>query len=193
MRRLILILAVLLTMALFVAPALAQTGSTTYVVQPNDSLTVIAARYGITIDALASANNLTVTTRLYIGQTLSIPVAAPVANTGTYTVRRGDTLASIALRYNTTTQVLVTLNGIANINRIYAGQTLRVPVAAAPVPQTPSYPTPPVWAGYYYVRYGDTMLGISRYFGVSPWAIAQANGIYNLNLIYAGQVLRIPR
>jgi len=191
MRRLILVLAVLLTMALFVAPALAQTGSTTYTVQPNDSLTAIAARYSITVDALATANNMTVTTRLYVGQQLVIPVTAPVANTGTYTVQRGDTLAAVAQRYNTTTQVLVTLNGIANINRIYAGQVLRVPVAAAP--QVVSQPASTAWGGGYYVRYGDTMLGIARYFGVSPWAIAQANGIYNLNLIYAGQVLRIPR
>ncbi|MBE0689866.1 MAG: LysM peptidoglycan-binding domain-containing protein [Anaerolineae bacterium] len=191
MRRLILVLAVLLTMALLVGPALAQTGSVTYVVQPNDSLTVIAARYGVTIDALATANNLTVTTRLFVGQRLTIPVAAPVGNTGTYTVQRGDTLAAVARRFNTTTQNLVTLNGIANINRIYAGQVLRVPAAA--IPQVPSQPVPTGWGGYYYVRYGDTMLGIARYFGVSPWSIAQANGIYNLNLIYAGQALRIPR
>ncbi|MCA9909062.1 MAG: LysM peptidoglycan-binding domain-containing protein, partial [Anaerolineae bacterium] len=102
MRRLILILAVLLTMALFVAPALAQTGATTYTVQPNDSLTAVAARYGVTLDALATANNMTVTTRLYVGQRLVIPGTTPVANTGTYTVLRGDTLASIAQRYNTT-------------------------------------------------------------------------------------------
>ncbi|MCA9904482.1 MAG: LysM peptidoglycan-binding domain-containing protein [Anaerolineae bacterium] len=205
MRRLILVLTVLLMIATFAPAALAQTGTTTYVVQPNDSLTALAARYGVTIDALASANNITVTTRLYVGQSLVIPVSAPSTNTGSYTVQRGDTLASIAQRFNTTTQNLMIANGIANVNRIYAGQVLRVPAAAAPAQSAPAQPAqaqPAASAsyasgyyanGYYRVHYGDTMLGIARYFGLSPWAIAQANGIYNLNLIYAGQWLRIPR
>jgi LysM repeat protein len=42
------------------------------------------------------------------------------------------------------------------------------------------------------VRWGDTLNSISYRTGVSPWAIAQANGIYNLNRIYAGQALWIP-
>ncbi|MCL4247191.1 MAG: LysM peptidoglycan-binding domain-containing protein [Anaerolineae bacterium] len=200
MRRLILVLTVLLLLAMFAPSALAQTGTTTYVVQPNDSLSALAARYGITVDALAAANNMTVTTRLYVGQNLVIPVAAPSANTGSYTVQRGDTLASIARRFNTTTQNLMLANGIANQNRIFAGQTLRVPAAAVVQQPAPAQPAPSgnyasgyYASGHYLVRYGDTMLGIARYFGLSPWSIAQANGIYNLNLIYAGQWLRIPR
>ncbi len=42
------------------------------------------------------------------------------------------------------------------------------------------------------VRYGETLYSIGRKYGVSPWAIANANGIRNMNRIYAGQVLRIP-
>jgi spore germination protein YaaH len=45
---------------------------------------------------------------------------------------------------------------------------------------------------YYVVRWGDTLASIARRFGVSMWAIARANGITNLNCIYAGQMLRIP-
>lgn len=45
---------------------------------------------------------------------------------------------------------------------------------------------------YYKVHYGDTLYSIGRYYGVSAYAIAEANGLYNPNHIYAGQVLHIP-
>lgn len=45
---------------------------------------------------------------------------------------------------------------------------------------------------YHKVRYGETLYSIGRYYGVSPYAIAEANGLYNPNHIYAGQVLYIP-
>ncbi len=45
---------------------------------------------------------------------------------------------------------------------------------------------------YYTVRYGDSLLRISRYYGVDAYAIARANGLYDLNHIYSGQSLCIP-
>lgn len=42
------------------------------------------------------------------------------------------------------------------------------------------------------VRFGETLFGIGRMYGVSPWAIAAANGIANPNFIRAGQCLTIP-
>lgn len=96
-----------------------------------------------------------------------------------YTVRYGDTLAGIAWYFGTTVYSLMSVNYIPNPNFIYAGQVLCIS------------------GGYsqgrtYVVRYGDTLARIARYFGVNVYALAQANGIYNLNLIYAGQVLTIP-
>ncbi len=192
MRRLILISVVLALLVLAVAPAAAQPGATTYTVRPGDSLTALAQRYGITLEQLAAANNLTVTTRLIVGQQLVIPVAAPQPGAlGTYRVQPGDTLSSIAVRFRTTVQNLVALNGIANINRVFVGQVLVVPTVPVQLPQ-PVPPTHPPQVGtFYHVRYGDTLLRIAARFGVSPWSIAELNGIYNLNRIYAGQVLRI--
>jgi LysM repeat protein len=179
MRRLVLTLLIVGLLVLTASVASAQQGITQYTVQPGDSLTTIAARYNLTVDALAAANNLTVTTRLVVGQRLSIPVAAPLpGSVTTYTVQRGDTLASIARRFNTTVQQLVSLNGIQNVNRIVVGQTLNVP---APAPRIT----------HYIVQPGDTLFRIAHRFGVTVQSLQANNGIINPNLIYAGQTLRI--
>lgn len=179
MRRLILVLTLVSMLALFTGGVSAQT--TTYVVQPGDSLTAIANRFNLTVSALAGANNLTVTTRLLVGQTLIIPITAPLpGTTRNYTVQRGDTLASIAQRFNTTLQNLVNLNGIQNINRVLVGQVLRVPAA-------------PPQVSHYTVMPGDTLFRIALRFGVSVNSLQVNNGIVNPNRIFAGQVLRIVR
>ncbi len=101
-------------------------------------------------------------------------------------VERGETLASIARMYNVSVQAIAQANGIWNPNILYAGQRLSIP-------SNGGYPPPPPpQQNYYMVRWGDTLASIARYFGVSPWSIAQANHIYNLNQIYAGMYLMIP-
>ncbi len=83
-------------------------------------------------------------------------------------------------------QAIINANGILYPDWIYAGQYLWIPTYAPPYPP---YPYPYT---YHTVHYGETLYRISLLYGVSMWDIAQANGIYNLNLIYAGQVLYIP-
>jgi LysM repeat protein len=97
-------------------------------------------------------------------------------------VKWGENLTRIALRYGTTVWSIAQLNGIANPNCIYAGQVLLIYPGTAPC-----YPYT-----VYVVQWGDTLTSIAWRFGTSSWAIAQANGIYNLNYIYAGQRLIIP-
>ena len=97
-----------------------------------------------------------------------------------YRIRWGDTLADIAWRYGVSMWAIARANGIANLNRIYAGQLLLIPCAAPPRPCV------------CYVRWGDTLARIAWRYGVSMWSIAGANGITNLNRIYAGQRLVIP-
>jgi LysM repeat protein len=106
----------------------------TYVVQPGDSLGEIAQRYGTTVAELASLNNISNPNLIYPGQVLYLPGCAtepppppPPPATTTYTVQWGDTLYSIAVKYNTTVAELMALNGISNPNLIYAGQVLIVP------------------------------------------------------------------
>jgi len=174
--------------------------ASTYTVQAGDNLSSIAARFGVTVDSLAQANSISVGSTLYRGQTLNIPATGgPITPISfVYTVRRGDTLASIAATYGVTTNAIAAVNPIANLNVIYAGQLLNVPslgtggpIVSDPVPTPVTY-YPTTYNGYYYVHYGDTMLGIAAWFGVDAWTIARANGIYNLNWIYAGLPLYIP-
>ena len=121
-----------------------------------------------------------------------------------YTVQRGDTLYSIATRYGSTVYAISVANNIVNPNLIYAGTVLWIPtavpthpIAPTPTPVPTPHPEQPIAPDlvcryYHTVTWGDTMLGLGRYYNVSPWAIGQANSIYNLNIIYRGQTLCIP-
>ena len=56
----------------------------------------------------------------------------------------------------------------------------------------PAKTTEAAGVSYHVVRYGETLSSISRWYGISVWSLACANGIYNTNYIYAGQVLYVP-
>lgn len=74
---------------------------------------------------------------------LTLKVTAPVGNT--YTIKAGDTLSAIAIRFNTTVQALVALNEIKNPNLILVGQVLKISAGApvsTPVPIPSPKPTP---------------------------------------------------
>lgn len=125
---------------------------------------------------------------------LLILFITPVLADTIYTVKQGDTLFSIARQFNTTVQVLTQANNLSNPNLIYVGQNLLIPDGVpTPVPTTPPGGTPPAPTGTIYtVRAGDTLGVIAARFGVSVQAIAAANNLVNINVIYVGQVLTIP-
>lgn len=95
----------------------------TYYVQRGDTLKLIAARFGTTLDVLLKLNpNITNANLIYVGQAITIP-----ASVSSYIVQRGDTLRIIANRYGTTVDNLLLLNpSIRNPNLIYVGQVIRV-------------------------------------------------------------------
>ena len=106
-------------------------------------------------------------------------------------VRPGDTLTGISRRHGVSIAELVELNDLADPNRIYAGQHLRLgddePGEASPAPAA----APPSGRTHT-VRAGEHLTGIARRSGVTIAAIVQANGIANPSRIYAGQRLMIP-
>ena len=99
-------------------------GETNYTVQKGDSLWVIANKYGITTEELKSYNNLT-SNLLSIGQVLKIP-QGKTSTENIYTVKKGDSLWTIANRYNTTVEKIKVLNNLTS-NLLSVGQQLKIP------------------------------------------------------------------
>ena len=128
---------------------------------------------------------------LLFGATAPAAQAAPPEDYGVYhTVRYGETLSLIAYNYGVSVHELLVANPhIVNPNLIYYGTVLFIPRHQAP----PAPPPPQNYCRFYHmVRYGDNLINLGIWYGRSPYAIAEANGIYNLNFIYAGQTLCIP-
>ncbi len=102
----------------------------TYVVRDGDTLTSIAKRFHTTVNQIAKLNNISDETLIYIGQVLKIETSASSSLersfSGSYVVKSGDTLSSIANRFDTTVNELVRLNNIPNPDLIYVGEVLRI-------------------------------------------------------------------
>jgi LysM repeat protein len=178
-----------------------RTSPIVHIVQWGENLTGIAARYGVSIQAIVSYNGLASANRIYVGQRLLIPVAGPAPApvpiaSCTYIVQNGDNLTGIAYRSGVSVATLVQINNLVNPNMIYAGQRLALPCAyvppPAPVPAPVPAPAPSTTGQYYVVQYKDTLAKIAYRFGVSVWSIVQANNIANPNVIFPGQKLFIP-
>lgn len=100
----------------------------TYKVKAGDTLYSIGGRYGVTVNQLKSANNITNVRLLQIGQVLTIPnQSAPEESAETYKVKSGDTLYSIARRHGTTVKKIAETNNISNPSLIRVGIVLTIP------------------------------------------------------------------
>lgn len=97
----------------------------TYKIKKGDTLSEIAKKYGTTVSTLASINNIKDVNKIYAGNTLKIPTNN--SSYIEYTIKRGDTLSEIAEYYGTTVKKLQSINGIKNANKIYAGDTIKIP------------------------------------------------------------------
>jgi LysM repeat protein len=109
-------------------------GRTTYTVKSGDTLSSIAAKYGIAWQDLAAANGMNSKSTLRVGQELIVPLSGgsappPAAAQGgtTYTVKSGDSLSSIASKYGITWQELASANGLSSSSRLSIGQQLVIP------------------------------------------------------------------
>ncbi|MGD8331695.1 MAG: LysM peptidoglycan-binding domain-containing protein, partial [Acidobacteriota bacterium] len=98
-----------------------------YTVTRGDSPYLIAQRYDVDLDALLTANGLTRRSSIYPGDRLLIPSGGAMPSVTSYTVRRGDTLGTIAERHGVSLRSLLQANNMSSRSVIYPGDTLRIP------------------------------------------------------------------
>ena len=166
-----------------VVTAPAESSTVAYTVKSGDTLSAIAKEYGTTVNEIASLNNISNPDLIYVGQYLLIPTTSnanvSISTTYTYTVKNGDTLSGIANEFGTTYQKLAEINGIADPNKIYAGQVIKINVSTSNSVQT------------YTVKSGDNLTKIAKQFSTTVDSLVSKNGIKDKNKIYVGQVLKI--
>ena len=132
---------------------------------------------------------------------VSAPAAQPVASAGTVKVASGMTLYSIARANGLTVGELASANNINPPYTVSSGQVLRIPgktMAKAPV--SAARPTslaeeevaPVSVKGSHTVAAGETLFSLGRKYGVSPYAIADANGLPHNTSLSVGQRIRLP-
>jgi len=116
-----------------------------------------------------------------------------------YTVRSGDTLSTIADKFNTTVEKIQAFNSLGNSDELQVGQVLEIPASGStpnptntPRPTETFVPGPTPGTVLHVVQSGDTLLGISIKYGVSMSVIQKTNEIQDAESIRVGQQLVIP-
>ena len=156
----------------------------TYVVQKGDSLYSIANKLGTTVSELKKENNLTSNT-LQIGEVLRIPTKEIYEEEeNIYIVKKGDSLYSIANKYNTTVEELKRINNLTS-NILSIGQVLKLPSDKASDVENEENTIS------YTVQKGDSLYSIARKYDTTIDRIKDLNNL-TTNLLSIGQVLLIP-
>ncbi len=124
-----------------------------------------------------------------------VPVSHQVLKTvapslpDTYTVRKGDTLSSVAEKFNIPTTLLLTLNGLSWNSILHEGQIVKL--TTAPAKQKGIAPARSTDDSYT-VAAGETLMDVAAQFGISVSALAQANGLTPTDQVFSGEDLIIP-
>ncbi len=155
----------------------------TYIVKAGDTLYGISNQYGVSVNDLINLNNITGTS-IKVGQVLKIP-----SDNGTnpdsmfiYTVKKGDSLYSIARRYDTTIDTIKKLNNLKT-NNLSIGQKLNIPETYTVDISLPNYIN-------YIVKKGDSLYSIARDNNITVDTIIKDNNLSS-NILKIGQILKI--
>ena len=140
-----------------------------YQVKKGDTLYSIANKYGITLQELKAINDLN-NDILSIGQLLKVPSGLSLANS--YTVDSGDTLYSIAKKFNTTVPKLKEANNLVS-NMLSIGQKLIIPLIEDTT---------------YVVKKGDTLYSIARKFNITVDELKKLNNMVD-DVLSIGKIL----
>ena len=208
---------VLATSALATMIAVGDAEASSYTVKPGDSLWKIASANGTSVSQIKELNNLSTdfifpkqtlnlsatkaTTQSTTTKSKTIVTTVSTSTTATHTVKSGDTLGAIAVKFKTSVSSIQSLNNISN-HMIYPGQVLKVngtqataPTATTPAtttkPATPKVTAPaPTTSSTYIVKSGDTLGKIANLYKTTVKNIQQLNNISS-HIIYPGQKLTV--
>ncbi len=182
----------------------------THKVTKGDTLWSISKQYNISLEPILALNNIKDKDTLSIGQIIKIPQDNfPAADYVMHVVKKGDTLWSIAQKYNLSVDLIFATNNIANSELISIGQEMKIPSHKNAIAETnivnqavineknndinnnisqPENAEPIV----YTVKAGDNLWNISRKYGVSVEVIISVNNLKEKDLLSLGQKIEIP-
>jgi LysM repeat protein len=195
MKKVVFSLLICLAMLAMALPAYA---NTVYVVQPGETLSQIAIRFGVSVQAIVAANGLANPNLIRVGQSLIIPApgttpaapaagsASPAASTAgkTYQVQAGDTLYKISRQHGVSLTALMAANHLTSYT-IFNGQVLVIPsaggtgAAAASTPAAPAapagggYTAGPLHADFFFVETSRIAVGMEIWF---DWKVTNVSG-----------------
>lgn len=167
------------------------TGSFAYTIKSGDTLYSLAIRYNTTVEAIMALNPGIDPNNLRIGQIICIPSSTPSrcpSGSFQYTIKSGDTLYNLAIKYNTTVEAIMALNPGIDPNNLQIGQVICIPGSV--VPPTPTCPS---GSFAYTIKSGDTLYKLAITYNTTVEAIMALNPGINPNNLQIGQVICIPR
>ncbi|KIQ55044.1 peptidase M23 [Meiothermus taiwanensis] len=164
----------------------ARKGWVIYTVRPGDTLSQIASRYRVDARAIMYSSGLQ-SAVLRPGQELRIPLVEEINNetrlppgVRAYIVRNGDTVQSIARRFDLTILGLVSANpGLQSLDRLDVGSTLYIPTGEPGL--------------LLQLKKGETIHDLAQRFGLSVTEVAKANGLDSPTDVRAGDMVLLPR
>ena len=175
-----------------------------YTVQPDDTVSTVAEKFGISSQALRELN-LLARDDLQVGQVLRVPNTPGVTSDGlptatpepfTYTVQEGDTLFSIALKFEVSPNDIVAAKTLADPNNVFVGQEFLIPGYQPSAPSSGSAgagsTADPGAPAIHVVQPGEVLSVIAEKYGISLDELVGANRIANPNLVSPGTELVIP-
>ncbi|HEX2952800.1 MAG TPA: LysM peptidoglycan-binding domain-containing protein [Bacillota bacterium] len=161
-------------------------GTFPYIIQTGETLGTLAGRYNTSVVKIVAANPGIDPNSLTVGQAICMPAISPPnscpCGSRIYLVQAGESLYSIAQKFNTPFSVLYSANTGLDPANLQIGQAICLP----PIPACPLQSVP------YAIHDGETYATISYYTGITIDELIAANPGINPNNLQAGQVICLP-
>lgn len=156
-----------------------------YTIKRGDTLASIAKKHDTSIAALLKINNLKLTDKIYAGKKILVPATGSSISSYKkptyYTVKKGDTLSSIAKSCNTSVQALLKLNNFELHEKIYIGQ--KVLVLSENTGSLKKYK----------VKQGDTLYSLAKISALTIDELCEINNMNREDTLYLGQIINLPQ